>query len=206
MRMLTDAEKKTVKYFFYFCIFLLIAACGSDGDFYSPKRKAYFRIDFPKKSYTTYDSICPFIFDVPKYAVVMPDKDAKAEPCWLNIVFPKYKATIHITYKRVDKNLSAYLEDSHTLAVKHQVKASGLEEEMVVKDSVKVYGLIYNIEGNAASSLQFYLTDSTTNFLRGSLYFMSRPNADSLDPILAFIKEDIHRMIQSFKWKRVEKK
>ena len=204
MMKMNEARKKTAKYIFYFCVFLL-AACGNDDDFYSPKPKGYFRINFPAKSYTTYDNSCPFIFDIPKYAAVVPDKDAKADPCWLNIVFPIFKATIHITYKKVDKNLSAYLEDSHELAVKHQVKASGLEEEIVMKDSVKVYGLIYNIEGNAASSLQFYLTDSTTHFLRGSLYFMSRANADSLAPVLGFIKQDIQRMIQSFKWKRDNK-
>jgi hypothetical protein len=39
------------------------------------------------------------------------------------------------------------------------------------------------MQGNAASSTQFYVTDSTTHFLRGVLYFYSAPNADSLKPV-----------------------
>ncbi|WP_457651099.1 hypothetical protein, partial [Propionibacterium freudenreichii] len=71
----------------------------------------------------------------------------------------------------MDNNLNKYLDESWTLATRHQVKASGMPETPIVRDSAKVYGLLFEIEGNAASSIQFFVTDSTQNFLRGSLYF-----------------------------------
>jgi gliding motility-associated lipoprotein GldD len=81
------------------------------------------------------------------------------------------------------------------------VKASDIQERLIINDSVNVYGLVYFLEGNAASSLQFYLTDSTNHFVRGALYFDAKPNPDSLAPVQNFIQEDILNMIESFRWK-----
>jgi gliding motility-associated lipoprotein GldD len=65
-----------------------------------------------------------------------------------------------------------------------------------------VYGLVYQISGSdAASTYQFYLTDSTKNFVRGALYFDLVPNNDSLSPVIEFLKKDIEHMIMTFKWK-----
>lgn len=184
-----------------FCSWLFIS-CGEDDDeIYSPKPRGYFRIDMPKKEYVKYDSVCPFSFDYPRYAVLAKDKHSKAEPCWLNIDFPKFKATIHLSYKKVDNNIATYLEDARNFAVRHQVKATGMNESVIIRDSSKVYGLLYDIEGNTASGLQFYLTDSTHHFLRGALYFNASPNIDSLKLVLDFIREDVLQLIKTTKWK-----
>jgi gliding motility-associated lipoprotein GldD/rRNA maturation RNase YbeY len=167
----------------------------------TPKKRAYFRITFPKKEYRKYDKDCPFTFDYPNYAAVAMDEGPGIEPCWLNVYYPQYKGTLHLSYKKVDKNVNEYIEQSWNLASRHQIKASGIQDELVVRDTAKVFGLIFEIEGNAASSLQFYLTDSTRHFVRGSLYFDCPPNNDSLAPVNDFIKEDIYHMIQSFQWK-----
>jgi len=50
--------------------------------------------------------------------------------------------------------------------------------------------------------VQFYLTDSTKNYLRAALYFNTQPRLDSIQPVLNFIKKDIDVMIGSFKWKK----
>jgi gliding motility-associated lipoprotein GldD len=60
---------------------------------------------------------------------------------------------------------------------------------------------LYEIRGDAASSVQFYLTDSTRHFLRGSLYFNVQPNADSLAPVIDFFMEDIMHLIETLEWK-----
>lgn len=179
---------------------LVFASCGEE-EVFVPKPKGYFRIDFPEKSYTRFDTTCPFAFDYPTYAQILPDRDQGAEPCWFNIDFPRFRASIHLSYKPVNNNIDKFLEDSRSLAAKHTIKASNIEEQPVIRDSSNVYGLIYEIEGNAASSLQFYLTDSTQHFVRGALYFNARPNKDSLGVVVDFIREDIHRMIQSLEWK-----
>lgn len=185
------------------CVFL--SACGGDDDdTIAPKPRAYFRLSFPEKKYVKYDSICPFTFEMPAYSKMDNDHYPGAEPCWLNLNFPTFNGTLHLSYKPVNGNIKGYLEDTYTLASKHQIKASGIEEQMISKDSNKVYGLIYDIEGNAASSIQFFLTDSTKHFIRGALYFNAVPNTDSISPVVNFIKEDIYHMIGTFKWKDTE--
>lgn len=187
--------------FLLLAFLLFFSSCDSDEDILLPKPRGYFRIDFPEKKYLTYNSDCPFTFETPTYSLVHPDVEKNSEPCWLNIDFPRFKGRIHISYKPVNNNLRTYLEDSRSLAAKHQLKASAISEMVIKNDSAKVYGLIYDIEGNAASSLQFYLTDSTNNFLRGALYFIAPPNSDSLAPVVEFIRKDVFNLINTFKWK-----
>jgi gliding motility-associated lipoprotein GldD len=181
---------------------IFFTSCGSDDDTtIAPKPRAYFRLNFAEKKYKMYDSLCPFKFEIPVYSKMQADMHPGAEPCWLNLDFTSMNAIVHLSYKAVNGNLNAYLEDTYTLASKHQIKSSGIQEEVINKADKKVYGLIYNIGGNAASSIQFFLTDSTKHFIRGALYFNAVPNTDSIKPSVEFIKKDIYRMIQTFEWK-----
>ncbi len=184
----------------------LFCACNDDDEIYSPKPRGYFRIDFPEKKYKLYDSICPYTFEIPEYTQMVNDKHMGAEPCWLNLEFPKFNAILNLTYKKLNNDIDKYLQDSHDFANRHQVKATGLDEVVIIKDSTKVYGLLFNIEGNTASSLQFYLTDSTNHFLRGALYFNTIPNIDSLRVVVEFIKKDVLHMINTTHWKELNHK
>lgn len=181
----------------FFLSLLFLAACSEDP---VPKPRGYFRIALPEKGYEQLKSDCPFTFEYPVYASVSADKSRMAEPCWLNIYFPQFNAQVHLSYKPVNNNVAQYLEDSRTLTYKHTVKANDIRELPVIKDSANVYGLVYDIKGNAASSLQFHLTDSVNHFLRGSLYFNVPPNSDSLAPVIEFLRSDVHHLIETFRW------
>lgn len=182
-------------------IFLAVIAISCSSD-YSPKPSGYFRIDLPEKKYQPFDTLFPFYFEYPVYARILRDPQAPDEPYWINVDFPRFHGRIHMSYKVVNGNLAEYLEDSRTLALKHMSKSTGITEQVVNIPGKKVYGLIYNIEGiGAASSCQFYLTDSTRNFVRGALYFSVSPNNDSLAPVIAFIESDINHMVETFRWK-----
>ncbi len=178
--------------------FILLIGCHSD---YTPKPRGFFRIDFPEKKYKTYESDCPYTFGYPVYARVVTDNQINSEPCWINIDFPKFNGKVHISYKTINNNLNLLLDDAYTLAYKHTVKADAIEEYLINKPDKKVYGILYDIEGNAASSVQFFLTDSTQNFLRGALYFRTTINKDSLAPVIDFFRNDIIYFIDSFEWK-----
>jgi gliding motility-associated lipoprotein GldD len=181
----------------------LLCACGGSGD-YSPKPRGYFRIVFPKKEYQEYDGGCPFTFTYPAYAVIEPDRKAGAKPCWLNMQFPDFNGTLHLSYEHVASKamFDELTEDSHKLAFKHTVKASAIDEAAIDMPLNKIYGVYYTIAGNAASSAQFYLTDSTKNYIRGALYFNTEPRLDSIQPVLTFVKKDMDVMIKSFRWKK----
>ncbi|HWZ15770.1 MAG TPA: gliding motility lipoprotein GldD [Mucilaginibacter sp.] len=181
---------------------LLFASCSGNHD-YSPKPRGYFRIDFPKKEYQTYEGGCPFTFEYPKYAIIEPDKAPKAKPCWLNMQFPQFNGTLHLSYEHIlsKKEFNELIEDAHKLSFKHTVKASSIDQGSIRYPDRKIYGIYYTIEGNAASSVQFYLTDSTRNYIRGALYFNTEPRLDSIQPVLTFVKKDVDMMIKSLKWK-----
>ena len=185
---------------FTLLITLSLASC-MDNDNYVPKRKGYFRIALPEKQYVTYRAGCPFTFEYPTYAQVLKDTDPSAEPCWLNVYFPGFKGTINLTYKVVDNDLSQLIAQSQKFVANHEVKASAINEKDISNPKEQIYGTVYEIEGNAASNVQFYITDSSKNFIRGALYFYSVPNKDSIEPVLKFVKEDVYHMVESFRWK-----
>lgn len=180
-------------------ILLLAISCKED---YTPKPRGYFRISFQDKSYHQLDSAAlPYRFDIPDYSKVVPDIDRLSEPFWINLKIPAHKAEVNISYKKVDNNLAKLTEDSRTLAYKHSIKADAINERIFINPEKKVYGTIYQIEGNAASPLQFYLTDSTRNFLRGALYIREVPNIDSLRPVIDYLTPDLIRLIETTEWK-----
>jgi gliding motility-associated lipoprotein GldD len=169
---------------------------------YSPKPRGYFRIDFPKKEYKLYEGgNCPFKFEYPEYASVDIDSDRDAQPCWLNVQFRSLNGTLHLSYKEIKENLYKYTEDSRSLTDRHMLKASAIDETPIKNISKHLYGLKYNIEGNTASAVQFYITDSVHHFLRGSLYFNLPPQIDSLEPVIRFVESDIDHLINTFSWK-----
>ena len=178
-----------------------IASCNNDTT-YLPKPRGYFRIDLPEKAYTHVDTIERYSFDCPQYALVTPDPYSPNEKNWVNIEMPSFKGSIHLTHKPVDGNLGEYLEDVHTMVTKHLQKANGIRDSLICNDEHHVYGLFIEMDGKGvATPMQFYLTDSTSNFVRGALYFNFKPDNDSMQPVINFIREDIDHMINTFEWK-----
>lgn len=192
--------RKTTNSLAALLLLLMLTACGDDTP--QPKPRGYFRIDLPEKQYVTLDTMARYSFEYPVYATIMPDKYSPEERDWVNVEFPAFKGTVHISYKNVDGNLSQYLEDAHKLIVKHIEKASGIRDSVMINPERDVYGLMYFLEGEGvASPLQFYVTDSTRHFLRGSLYFNIYPNNDSLQPVIDFITDDVRHLITTLEWK-----
>ncbi|HEY0895705.1 MAG TPA: gliding motility lipoprotein GldD [Sphingobacteriaceae bacterium] len=181
-------------------LLLVLSSCQND---YTPKPRGYYRIDLPEKSYRQYDEDCPYTFEYPVYGRVVPDSSSQAKPCWIDVAFPEFNGRIHLSYHPVTSRevFNELIEDTRKLAFKHTVKATAIDEATIRFPQHHVYGVYYTIAGNTASSVQFFLTDSTRNYLRGALYFHEQPRQDSIQPVLDFIKKDIDVMIRSFKWK-----
>lgn len=161
----------------------------------------YHRIELPAHEYQKYDSICGFKFNYAKNSIInSPNAD---QPCWLDISYPEFMATIHLSYKPINnsQDLQQFAEDAYKLTFKHSIKASAIDEFQINKPEKNVYGILYEVSGNAASGLQFVITDSTSNFLRGSMYFYATPNADSIAPVAEYIRKDVYKLIDSFNWK-----
>ncbi|MGA1978900.1 MAG: gliding motility lipoprotein GldD [Bacteroidales bacterium] len=192
-------------------VFLAVAIIAAGcRDTAVPKPKGYFRIDFPEKTYILLsDSISkkaglPLSFEYPSYCRIFQDTDYYSEPGWVDIDFPLYRAKIYLTYKPVRNDLVSLMEQSYRMDVKnHVIKADAIDEQVISKPEEKVYGILYDLKGNTATAVQFFVTDSTKHFFRGSLYFNAEPNADSLEPAIAFFRKDIVHMIETLKWKEI---
>ena len=178
-----------------------VASCG-EAERPLPKPKGYFRIDLPEKNYVKVDTIGRYAFETPDYAVITHDPLSPNEKNWINVEMPQFKASIHLTHKDVHGNLGEYLEDVHLMITKHLQKANGMNDSLIVNPEHRVYGMLIEMDGKGvATPLQFYLTDSTANFLRGALYFNFVPNNDSMQPVIDYLRQDIDRMINTLEWK-----
>ena len=182
-------------------IVLIAVSCDHQSG-YLPKPRGYFRIDLPEKAYTRVDTLDKYRFECPQYALVTPDPYSPDEKDWVNIEMPTFKGSIHLTHKDVDGNLGVYLEDVHTMVTKHLQKANGVRDSLIVNDAHHVYGLLIEMDGKGvATPMQFYLTDSTRHFVRGALYFNFKPDNDSMQPVINFVRQDIDHLIETFEWK-----
>lgn len=122
--------------------------------------------------------------------------------CWGDLKYPTIQATVQFTYKPITNNedLITVLKEAQDLAYKHTVAAQGIGEKLYSNPEKNIHGILYNMQGNAASSAQFFVTDSAHHFLRGVLYFYSTPNADSLKPVNEFMQAEMVQLIESIEW------
>ncbi len=187
---------------FVFAMLFIVGLSACDSHDYIPKPRGYARVDFPEHSYARIgNENCAFSFEKSVLSIYDNVQAPEGESCWFNIVYPGQKAKIHFSYLKITPgNLPVYVEDARKLALKHLVKADDFEENVVIDDAARVYGVIYDFKGSTASNLQFYLTDSLNHFIRGSLYFEVTPNADSLSPSEKYIEEEVMHLINTFTW------
>jgi gliding motility-associated lipoprotein GldD len=176
---------------------LLSAGCRQPS---VPRPAGYFRIDLPEKSYVRYETPCSYSIEYPEYARINLKPGSAKDTCWMDIEFPTMRAAIHLTYFDIRNNLASLTELSRELAYKHTIRADAIDEKLWTDETAHVYGILYDLRGNTASSVQFYVTDSTKHYLRGSLYFMAQPNEDSLMPVIKFLREDIIHLIETLEW------
>lgn len=161
-----------------------------------PKPMGYPRIDFPEKVYSWYDSATPFGFEKPQYAQVQHVDEAGG----YDLLFPGFRAAVHLTYYDRPGALDTLAEDARRMAYKHTVRADAIEERFLSDSARHVHAMLYLIRGEVASSVQFYAVDSMRRYLRGALYFYAQPNVDSLAPAIDFFTDDIIHLIETLRW------
>jgi gliding motility-associated lipoprotein GldD len=187
------------------CLFVVVAC---EETVYSPKPRGYPKVVYPAKVYQQFDeNYCHFTFEYPQYAKIVQDTqffgEKPSNDCWFDLAIPQYNASLHCCYYPItkEKGLEKLNLDAFELAGKHTIKADYIDN-IKVQQSGNVNGFIFDIQGAVASPYQFYLTDSSKHYFRGSLYFKTHTNADSLAPVLDFVKKDITHLIETFKWNK----
>jgi len=196
----------------------LFLSCNST---FTPKPKSYFKIDLPQRAYKQFDSAgYPFTFEYPTYARISNESDGSdKDPYWINVNFDEFNGRIYLSYKNIGgksvfklKTSNGYRdssmlntfeglrEESYKLTYKHTVKSSGIVDSLFATD-FGAGGVYFYVEGNAATSRQFFITDTSKNFIRGALYFDASPNADSISVVSDFLDADMKHLIKTFRFK-----
>jgi len=175
-------------------VLLVFMSCKKEA---LPKPSGFLRLEYPQKvAYQKIKIDCPFEFEIANSSTF-----SRNDKCWIKIKYPKLKAVINITYRPIKNNLRELLLEAEKLTTEHSIKADGISF-IPYKDSInKVYGKVSDVTGNAASPMQFHITDSTKHFITGSLYFNVQPNYDSIYPAVKYLERDIIHLIETTKWK-----
>jgi len=184
---------------------LLFAACRPES--YVPRPRGYARIDTPQHAYQQFDRPgFPYTFEYPVYASISKDSVMSGlrpdNPYWINVDFPTIGGSLYLSYKVIDaaQPLDTLLGNVHYMSYFHAKRADFINAPAFHTPN-GVHGILYNVGGNAASSYQFFATDSIRHFLRGSLYFNTTPNADSLKPVTDFLRTDIEHLLGTLQWR-----
>jgi gliding motility-associated lipoprotein GldD len=185
-----------------FLLSTLLSCSGKSEQAYAPKPKGYNRIALPPHNYQGLKEDHPYYFEYSKSAVILPDTFAEAEPHWIFIYYPKLKANIQLTYKKVgnkEERLKDFIDDAYKLAGKHQIRASSIKEKITPYKSGHTV-TIFKLEGDVPSPYQFFTTDSTVHFLRGAIYFPTATSNDSLAPVIDYLQKDMEHLINTLEW------
>jgi len=190
-----------------FISMMFFMACDNEQT-YVPKPRIYPKVVYPEKTYVNFNSeSCPFKMDIPGYFEVIKDRDKtdfkENNECWFDLYCEALNSYIHLSYLPIDsrKTFDKLVGDAFELADKHNVKASYRDEYAVNTKNENVNGIIFEIDGPVATPFQFFLTDSTEHFIRGSLYFKASVNRDSIQPVYDFLKYDVRQLIHTLEWK-----
>ena len=186
-----------------FCIITLLLCVACENESYVPKPKGYNRIDLPPHQFVPLKEKHPYFFEYSAHAKILKDTFGIAEPHWIYVYYPTLGANVQITYKGVEqdpKKFQEFINDAYKLTSKHQIKAEAIEEIIIRTPSGKVANL-FELSGEVPSQFQFYISDSTTHFFRGALYFKTATKNDSLAPVIEYVKEDIIHMINTLEWR-----
>ena len=185
----------------FLCILASLFLYSCQEEVYTPKPRAYFRIDVRDTTYQSLQGNYPYTFEYSKASFV--DSLQRKEDYWINLIYPELNSILFITYRIVDDtNLNYLIDDSRTIVYKQLAKADDILESHIVDSANHVYGRIYETLGNdAACPFQFWVTDRENHFFRASLYLNNTPQNDSLAPIIDYLKKDMFHLIETFNWK-----
>lgn len=182
------------KNLFLLLLALLAVSCKKD---ILPKPMGELRLEYPKPTYKPFSSPCAYSFEYSDYAEMAPAK----KPCWYYLSYPKMKAKVFITYFPIKNDFMLHVKEAEKMVYEHTIKASSIETKSFSYPEKRVFGNFYELKGQSASNIQFYVTDSTKHFVTANLYFNTRPKPDSLAPAVAYVKKDLQHLIDTFQWK-----
>ena len=175
-----------------FLLMFLLVGCYNDSVI--PKPNAFLYKEFEKPTYKIYKSNCGYSFQTNDTSTISSDE------CNLKINNKKLKATIFITYIKIDNNLNLIESDFNEKMNENSKNAFFVKSSEYVSEENNIFAKYFSFSGDTPSNTHFFLTDSVSFYFSGSLFFDSKPHYDSLIPSINYMNQDIRKLIQSFSW------
>jgi gliding motility-associated lipoprotein GldD len=167
-----------------------------------PKEYVYPRIDYPAAKYiATGNSACPYYLEYPVFSSISIPETKKSDAFWLDIRFESYKASFYTTFLKIN-NKTDFAEKElsfNNMLIERLSEYSEIRENKDLKNHQGYNATIYEIKGDPAMPIAFYISDKQNFFYQGYLYFDYIPVTDSISDITNGIKRDLTHMIESFR-------
>ena len=183
---------------------LFIVLCACKEDTVVPKPPCYLRTSLPDHAYENkrvVNSLFNYRFDMSvNYSLSRNIGDKRFGFQEIDLG-PLNGSLLLSTKVFTDRDsLIKLINVANDLVDEHKIKADRIDFTQIIDPEHRVFGTFFTLTGNVATNYQFYLTDSTHRFIRGEVLLNCRPNYDSLRPTLDYLKVDLTRMINSFRW------
>ena len=177
---------------------IFFVACSQNSETVKPLGEV--RLEYPQAKYLEFNQNAPYTFKFSDFGYI---KEGKQKD-WYIIHYPKMKANIYLTYFPINskEDLIVKIKESERFVQEQTVKASFISPQVFEFPKKRVFGTLYELGGQSAINLQFHATDSTSNFISGSVYFSTAPKADSIAPAVEYIKKDVQQLIETLTWRK----
>ena len=185
---------------FFICI--IFSSCKDPAPV--PKPPTYLNINFPDHTYSYVKGDCPYEFKLSSLYNYKTIENSKLNSCIQEIDLGPLKGSLYLYYIALPSkdSLAEIINFANDKVDEHKIIADKIEFVQIIDSKNSVFGTFFELKGNVATNFQFYLTDSSQNFVRGEVLLNCRPNYDSLRPSLDYLKVDLLEMVHNFKWRK----
>ena len=192
-------QNSLIKLFFVCIIF---SSCNDPAPV--PKPPTYLNIYFPDHIYSYVRGDCPYEFKLASLYNYKTIENSNFNSCIQEIDLGPLKGSLYLYYIALPSkdSLAEIINFANDKVDEHKIIADKIEFVQIIDPKNKVFGTFFELKGNVATNFQFYLTDSSQNFVRGEVLLNCRPNYDSLRPSLDYLKVDLLEMVHNFKWRK----
>lgn len=178
---------------------ILLSHCAT-SDFVIPKPRAYFRIEPYDTVYREFDKLPLTLMVNDSAQCTLVNDSAKASGSeWINIYYPRYKATLYCSYLPVTrKSLRKHIDNRMQRIILNA--GQEIPRNIIFEDTIRnMSASVYFTSSESISPLQFIATDSTSYLFSGALYFNDKVKEDSISPVIGYITDDVIYMLQTIK-------
>ena len=176
---------------------LLVAACTAHQDKPVPRPTAFPRVTDPGAEYVVVDSV-PVQFEVNSAAEL-----TRPRPDWLNIRYPQWNVTVHVSLTPVEPSEFESALDNRMQRLHLNIASLSVTDETEF-ETPDFSSVLLSSPDSRSTPLQFIAAGDSTMIISGVAFFENvTPDAsvDSLAPIVKYIRRDLTHTLTNLSYR-----